>query len=94
MGRTQRSQRQMDDFREAIDCCRFMDLGFCGPEFTWCNMQDCRHKMYLRLDRADHYKDVRVHHLVESMSDHCALLITDSIISQRPQKRRFQFEAM
>ena len=43
---------------------------------------------------ADHYKDVRVHHLVESMSVHCALLITDSIISQRPQKRRFQFEAM
>ena len=34
----QRSQRQMDDFREAIDCCRFMDLGYCGPEFTWCNM--------------------------------------------------------
>ena len=101
MGRARRSQRQMDDFREAIDCCRFMDLGFCGPEFTWCNMQDCRHRMYLRLDPAlvtldwvDHYKDVRVHHLVESVSDHCALLITNSIVSQSPQKRRFQFEAM
>ena len=101
MGRARRSQRQMDDFREAIDCYRFMDLGFCGPEFTWCNMQDCRHRMYLRLDPAlvtldwaDHYKDVRVHHLVESVSDHCALLITNSIVSQSPQKRRFQFEAM
>ncbi|XP_050252314.1 uncharacterized protein LOC126698852 [Quercus robur] len=101
MGGARRSQRQMDDSREAIDCCRFMDLGFCGPEFTWCNMQEGRHRMYLRLDRAlvtqdwaDHYKDVRVHHLVESVSDHCALLITDSIVLQSPRKRRFQFEAM
>ena len=28
IGGARRSQRQMDDFREAIDCCRFMDLGF------------------------------------------------------------------
>ena len=91
----------MDDFRKVIDCCRFMDLGFCGPKFTWCNMQDGRHRMYLRLDRAlvtqdwaDHYKDVRVHHLVESVSDHYALLIIDFIVSQSPRKRRFQFEAM
>ncbi|XP_030929385.1 uncharacterized protein LOC115955407 [Quercus lobata] len=101
MGGARRSQRQMDDFREAINYCRFMDLGFYGPEFTWYNMQEGRHRMYLRLDRAlvtqdwaDHYKDVRVHHLVESMSDHCALLITDSIVLQSPWKRRFQFEAM
>ena len=91
----------MDDFREANDCCRFMDLGYCGPKFTWCNMQDGRNRMYLRLYRAlvmkewsDHYKDMRVHHLVEFASDHCALLITDSIVSQQPRKRRFQFEAM
>ena len=57
--------------------------------------------MYLRLDRAlvmqewiDHYRDMRVHHLVESTSDHCALLITDSFVPQSPKKRRFQFEAM
>ena len=81
----------MDDFREAIDCCRFMDLGFCGSEFTWCNMQEGRHRIYLRLDRAlvtqewiNHYKDMRVHHLVESACDHCALLITDSIVLQSP----------
>ncbi|XP_023912817.1 uncharacterized protein LOC112024413 [Quercus suber] len=91
----------MDDFREAIDYCRFMDLGFCGPEFTWCNMQEGRQRMYLRLDRAlvtqewiDHYKNMRVHHLVESASDLCVLLIIDSIVPQSPRKRRFQFEAM
>ena len=91
----------MDDFREGINFCRFKDLGYCGPDFTWRNIQEGVHKMYLRLDHAlatqewiDHFKDMRVHHLVESTNNHYALLITDSITSQSPQKRRFQFEAM
>ena len=57
--------------------------------------------MYLRLDRAlatpewtDHYKDMRVHHLVDSTSDYCAFLVADSIAMQHPRKRRFHFEAM
>ena len=37
---------------------------------------------------------MRVHHLVESASDHCAFLIMDSCVSHWPRKRRFQFEAM
>ena len=41
----------------------------------------------------DHYKDMRVHHLVESTSDHVTLLISDSFALKKPQ-RRFQFEAM
>ena len=66
LGRVQRSQKQMDDFREVIHHCRFKDLGFVGLEFTWCNMQEGESRMYLRLDRAlatpdwvDHYKDVK-----------------------------------
>ena len=38
LGGVQRSQNQMAAFREAIQQCRFKDLGYCGPEFTWCNM--------------------------------------------------------
>ena len=92
----------MDDFREVIHQCRFKDLGFVGPEFTWCNMQEGESRMFLRLDYAlatldwvDHYKDVKVHHLVESTSDHCTLLLTDDTVVKRyPTKRRFQFKAM
>ena len=40
------------------------------------------------------FKGVRVLHLVDSTSDHCALLITDKITPNQPQKRRFHFEAM
>lgn len=56
--------------------------------------------MYLRLDRAlatqewiDHFKDMRVHHLVESTSGHFVLLISNSFAPEKPQKI-FQFEAM
>ena len=57
--------------------------------------------MYLRLDRAfatqswvENYKEARVHHIVDSTSDHFALLILDSTIYQLPRRRRFHFEAM
>ena len=77
----------MDDFREVIHQCGFKDLGFVGPEFTWCNMQEGESRMFLRLDRAlatldwvDHYKDVKVHHLVESTFDQCALLLIDATV--------------
>ena len=102
LGGVRRSQKQMDDFREVIHHCRFKDLRFVGPEFTWCNMQEGESRMYLRLDRAlatpdwvDHYKDLKVHHLVKSTSDHYTLLITNAIVVQKyPNRCRFQFEAM
>ena len=34
-----RSQQQMDGFRKVVDYCAFQDLGYCGSDFTWCNMQ-------------------------------------------------------
>ena len=101
MGGAQRSQRQMNEFRETIHQCKLKDLGCCGPDFTWCNMQKGESRMFLRLDRAlatlewiDHYKDIKVHNLVESTSNHCALLIFDATIQKHPNRRRFQFEAM
>ena len=65
-------------------------------------MQEGESRVYLRLDRAlatpdwvDHFKDVKVHHLVESTSDHCALPISDdTVVQKHPIRRRFQFEAM
>ena len=90
----------MEDFREAINCCSLKDLGYCGSKYTWCNMQEGMHRRCPYLDRAlamqewiNHYKDMRVHHLVKSTSDHVALLISDSFALKKPQ-RRFQFKAM
>ena len=76
----------MDGFREVANARGFKDLGYCGSDFTWCNMQEGDNRIYLRLDRAfatndwiNYFNGTRVLHLVESTSDHCALLIADSI---------------
>ena len=34
-GGAQRSHNLMQSFRDVLDDCRFVDLGYSGPEFTW-----------------------------------------------------------
>ena len=41
----------MKDFREALDCCGFQDLGFMGAPYTWCNNQFDRIITWIILDR-------------------------------------------
>ncbi|XP_075663110.1 uncharacterized protein LOC142632622 [Castanea sativa] len=42
----------------------------------------------------NNYKEARVHHIVDSTSDHFALLISNSVAYQQPRRRRFHFEVM
>ena len=79
-----RSQQQMDGFREIVNYCGFHDLGYCGPDYTWSNMQEGDGRICLRLDSAlatpewsARFGEMKVFHLVDSTSDHCALLVTD-----------------
>lgn len=37
---------------------------------------------------------MRVHHLVDSVSDYCALLVMDSVPQRVQKRRRFHFEVM
>ena len=101
LGGAMRSQKQMEGFREVVNFCGFKDLGYSGPDFTWCNMQEGDSRVYLRLDRAFAMDDwiyqfngVRVRHLIDLTFDHCALLIIDKTTRNQPRKRRFHFEAM
>ena len=64
MGGMQRPQRHIDEFRATINECGFKDLGYNGPNYTWCNMQEGERRMYLRLDPdfatldwIDHFKE-------------------------------------
>ena len=100
-GGAPRPQRQMDAFRNIINKCGFKDLGYSGFDFTWCNQQEGSDRIYLRLDRAfatldwiGHFSNIRVQHLDETTSDHCPLLLADSVSSQKRGKRRFFFEAI
>ena len=50
-GGTQRSQNQMDGFRNVINLCNLRDLGYNGSDFTWCNKREGVDRIYVRLDR-------------------------------------------
>ena len=85
IGGTQRAQSQMDSFCRVVNFCGFKGLGNCGPDFTWCNLKEGMDRISLCLDRAfatsnwlEYFKSPKVHHLVESTSDHCILTIIDS----------------
>ena len=50
-GGAPRQERQMREFRSALDFCGFRDLGFVGPPFTWCNKHFEGEMIWIRLDR-------------------------------------------
>lgn len=93
LGGALRSQRQKIGFKEVVNVCGFKDLGYRGLDFTWCNMQELDNRVYLRLDQAfatnnwiNLFNGTRVLHLVDLTSDHCALLISDTIALHPPRK--------
>ena len=102
MGGASRRERQMVEFRSALDFCGFRDLGFVGHPFTWCNQQFDGDLTWIRLDRgvatpawSQMFPSVRVHHLPGSLSDHCPLWISsdDENIRFYRRNRPFRFEA-
>lgn len=62
---------RMQQFWNMINSCGFIDLGFNGPEFTWCNKREPQVRVWERLDRAlanaewiRLYEDFKVQHLL------------------------------
>ena len=51
LGGAIRSSNQMQLFRDVIDECGFMDLGFFGPRFTWSRDFEDRRSIWERLDK-------------------------------------------
>jgi hypothetical protein len=50
-GSQERSERQMEGFREAVADYGFLDLGFSGLPYTWDNWQGESENVKVRLDR-------------------------------------------
>ena len=91
----------MESFRNVVNFCSFLDLGYVGTDFTWCNMQEVENRIQLRIDRAlantewiGKFEGVRVYHLVDSTFDHCALFLTNSPSQYASNIKRFHFEAL
>src|SRR4051812_8475044 len=94
----------MEGFQDAVDYCRFTDLGFIGTPFTWDNRQQGSSNIKVRLDRGladdmfmESFDNTVVRHIQTTRSDHCALLLEvgrlewlGGSITRRP----FRFENM
>ena len=96
-----RDHNQMQLFRDVIDECSFMDLGYVGPKFTWAKHYDDGHSMRTRLDRCmatnswfQKFPGTRVHHLQYMSLDHTPLLINLSGLTEPRRKRCFKFKEM
>ncbi|KAK3212709.1 hypothetical protein Dsin_017415 [Dipteronia sinensis] len=52
LGGITKNWKQVSDFRETLEDCGLEDMGFMGPNFTWCNKRDGDAMILERLDRA------------------------------------------
>ncbi|KAJ1296597.1 hypothetical protein BS78_01G314000 [Paspalum vaginatum] len=104
MGPTNRGESQMRLFRECLEDCQLMDLGFTGPNYTWNNRQQEDHNIRVRLDRAvangqftQLFDDIQVENIITTSSDHFAVHLSISKHRERRYKdlggRNFRFEA-
>ena len=98
-GGAPRDHNQMQLFRDVIDECRFMDLGYVGPKFTRAKHFVDGHSIRVRLDRCmainswfQKFLGTRIYHLSCMSSDHSPLLINLSGLLEPRRKRCFRFE--
>ena len=100
LGGRHRPSRQMEDFRDVLDGCRFQDLGFSGNKFTWCNGHGDGHTVWERLDRAvssaewlSMFLASKVVHMESGTSGHKLIIIYLAGIPKRVNKP-WRFEQM
>ncbi|XP_060202667.1 uncharacterized protein LOC132631084 [Lycium barbarum] len=88
---------ETEDFRQCIDICQLMDLGFTGSMFTWWNGRSDEACIFKRLDRClgnqalqNSFPNLEVEHLIKQGSDHSPLLVNMRADS-RPIRKSFRF---
>ncbi|XP_075668491.1 uncharacterized protein LOC142638352 [Castanea sativa] len=86
-------------FKECLDSCGMVDLGFHGHKYTWVNKREAVHYIKERLDKGfanfdwrELYPEAAIHHLARTHSDHCPILLSldKTPFSNFPRPFRFQ----
>ena len=89
-------------FRECLEDCGLVDLGFSGPKFTWNNRQAGSDLVLVHLARAvansafmELFPEFQVENVITTSSDHLAVSILLSGPGRRdaPVQQQFRFEA-
>ncbi|XP_050259968.1 uncharacterized protein LOC126705053 [Quercus robur] len=96
-----RPHNQMQLFRDVIDECSFMDLGYVGLNFTCSKHFANGNSIWERLDRGLatngwflKFPGSKVYHLQCDSSDHRLLLVVFAPLDLPQRKRPFRFEEM
>ena len=86
-------------FKECLDKCNMIDVGFSGPRFTWSNRREVQALIQERIDRVFVnpswcllYPEARVVHLTRCHSDHCPILLEMQPRINLGRKRPFRFQ--
>ena len=95
------NRSRISAFRNCIDKCGLIDLGFHGPRFTWTNKSPVWQTIIKEwLDRglgnADWlmlFPSAEILHLPRIKFDHCLILLNIDSFEQKPSKP-FRFEQM
>ena len=87
-------------FKECLDRCNMVDLGFNGPRFTWTNKRDANYFIQERIDRYFMnpswcllYPEARISHLTRCHSDHCPVLLETLPRRMNYLNRPFRFQS-
>ena len=77
------------EFKECLDSCNMIDLGFSGPRFTWTNkrevgalIQERIDRFFVNLDWCMMYLEARISNLTCCHSDHCLVLLESKPMNQ------------
>jgi hypothetical protein len=100
----ERSETQMNLFKDCLDECGLVDLGSLGPTFTWSNQQDGDSLVRVRLDRVvvngaflAVFDDCSVENIITTTSDHYAVLVRlqrfGESVNRRLVQSGFKYEA-
>lgn len=90
----------MQQFRDALDDCGLMDLGYRGPKFTWFRRNGEEAGIFERLDRGvanpawiNTFHEGYVQHLTAASSDHRPIILRTKN-RDKGKNRPFRFESM
>uniref|UniRef100_A0A2N9ERH6 CCHC-type domain-containing protein n=1 Tax=Fagus sylvatica TaxID=28930 RepID=A0A2N9ERH6_FAGSY len=95
------SNSRIREFRNCLNACNMIDLGFSGPKYTWSNCHDMNSLIMEKLDRVLANSDwrilfpeVSVTHLPRTHSDHCPVFLNLCPNIPCTLPRPFRFESI